>query len=56
MINSNDQHNIILAAIETSTSNLWDLDDEFIGSAIQSQAELLAGLTADSSEPDYDFH
>ena len=56
MLNLNNQQNIILAAIETSTNDLWDLDDEFIGLAIQSQAELLAGLTPDSSESDYDFH
>ena len=31
-----------------------DLDDEFLADAIQSQAQLLAGLMADSS--DFDIH
>ena len=52
---NNPQHqNLIIQAIEM-TSN-WDIDDEHLADAIQSQAELLAGLTVDSSEPDYDFH
>jgi len=51
-----NQQNIILEAIEMTTSNYWDLDDEYLSDAIQSQAELLAGLTADSSDTYYDFH
>lgn len=35
MLNSNNQQNIILAAIETSTSELWDLDDAYLSDAIQ---------------------
>jgi len=53
---NNQSHNYILQAIEMTMMTNWDLDDEFIGPAIQSQAEILAGLTPDSSDPDYDFH
>jgi hypothetical protein len=56
MLNSNNQQNIILAAIETSTSDLWDLDDEFIGTALQSQAHLLAGHDSDLIDSDYAIH
>jgi hypothetical protein len=49
-----NQQNLIIQAINLILMN--DLDDEFIGTAIKSQVELLAGLTADSSEPNYDFH
>lgn len=50
----NNQQNIILNAIEIADS--WDTDDENLCHVIQSHAELLAGNTADSSEPDFNFH
>ena len=51
-----NNQNYILQAIEMTTTNDWDLDDEYLSYAIQSQAELLAGLTAESSESNYDIH
>jgi len=56
MLNLNNQQSIILAAIETSTNDLWDLDDEFIGLAIQSQAHLLASHDSELIDSDYAIH
>jgi len=54
-MNNPQQHqNLIIQAIDLILMN--GLDDEFLADAIQSQAELLAGLTSDSSDIDYDFH
>lgn len=50
----NNQQNIILHAIEMASA--WDTDEENLCHVIQSHAELLAGKTADSSEPDFNFH
>lgn len=49
-----NNQNYILQAIEMTTTNYWDLDDDYLAGAIQSQAQLLAGLMADSS--DFDIH
>ncbi len=51
---NNQNHNYILQSLEMILMN--DLDDEFLADAIQSQAELLAGLSSDSSELDVDLH
>tara|TARA_R110000851_G_C13101304_1_gene568439 strand:- start:4517 stop:4702 length:186 start_codon:yes stop_codon:yes gene_type:complete len=50
----NNQQNIILNAIEMAAT--WDINDENLCHVIQSHAELLAGNTTDSSEPDFNFH
>lgn len=53
----NNQQNIILAAIETSTSNYSDLDDDgYLAEAIHSQIQLLAGLDPDQIDINYDLH
>ena len=51
MIQQNYQQ-YVLEAIETVISN-WDLDDEYLADAIQSQAELLACSELDSFDTDY---
>lgn len=51
-----NQQNIILMAIETSTNNLWDLDDEYLSDAIQSQTHLLAGHDSDFIDSDFAIH
>ena len=53
MLNQSNQ-NLILETIETITN--WGLEDEHLSWAIQSHAELLAGVVPDTSETDYDFH
>lgn len=50
----NNQQNIILNAIEMASA--LDTDEENLCHVIQSNADLLAGKTADSSEPDFNFH
>jgi len=52
----NNNQNYILQAIEMTTTSDWDLDDEYLSSAIQSQAELLAGSDSDLIGSAYDFH
>jgi len=56
MINTNNQQNIILAAIETSTNDLWDLDDQFLAESFQSQLHLLANHDSDLIDSDYSIH
>jgi len=51
-----NNQNLIIEAIETSTNDLWDLDDEFIGTAIQSQTHLLAGHDSDLIDSDFAIH
>ncbi len=50
-----NHQNLILQAVEMM--NHLDIPDEYLSGAIQSHAELLAGLSADPSDTDYDiFH
>jgi len=51
---NHQNHNYILQSLEMILMN--DLDDEFLADAIQSQAELLAGLSPDSSGSEVDLH
>jgi hypothetical protein len=53
-MNNQHQTNLILQAIEMASN--WDLDDEYLADAIQSQAELLAGTELDSFDTSHDFH
>ena len=54
MLNLNNQHNIILEAIEMTTN--WDLDDEYLVDVIQSQTHLLASHDSDLIDTDYAIH
>jgi len=51
-----NNQNLIIEAIETSTSDLWDLDDEHLSDAIQSQVHLLANHDSDQTDSDYAIH
>jgi len=52
----NNNQNLMIQAIETSTNDLWDLDDENLSNAIQSQMHLLAGHESDLIDSDYAIH
>jgi len=50
----NNQQNIILEAIEMMSH--FDISDECLADAIQSQAHLLASHDSELIDSDYDFH
>ena len=52
----NNNQNLIIQAIEMTTTNDWDLDDEYLIDAIQSQAHLLANHDSDLTDSDYAIH
>jgi len=51
-----NNQNYILQAIEMTTTNDWDLDDEHLSDAIQSQTHLLAGHDSDLMDSNFDIH
>jgi len=52
----NNNQNYILQAIEMTTTNDWDLDDEHLIDAIQSQVHLLANHDSELTDSDYAIH
>jgi len=49
-----NNQNLIIEAIEMTTN--WELDDEFLADAIQSQTHLLANHDSDLADSDFAIH